>query len=173
MRAIFKRGRLADEACGPRGEGLRQFSPCHCDKVKREAPVLDSTVAGMKTQHALILILAAAAGISEAAAAELVPLEWTLDGRFVHEATIPGTKFLEVCGKLPAGARIVWDFDANSALDFNIHFHEGKKVQFPAKHDKVEKAHGTLDAKVEQDYCWMWTNKAARATALKLTLKRS
>ena len=40
-------------------------------------------------------------------------------------------------------------------MDFNVHYHEGKDVRFPAKRAQVSKADGTLDVSVDQDYCWM------------------
>ena len=39
-------------------------------------------------------------------------------------------KFVEICGKLPSGARVGWSFEAQEALDFNIHYHVGDKVEF-------------------------------------------
>jgi hypothetical protein len=78
-----------------------------------------------------------------------------------------------LCGKLAVGAKVQRQFDAPAPLNFNIHFHEGKQVRFPAKQDQVAKADGTLRAEVDQDYCWMWTNKSASSASLKLTLKRN
>jgi len=85
---------------------------------------------------------------------------------------VPAAKFVEVCGKLPAGARVASVIDATGPLNFNIHFHEGKKVIFPAKQDGVAKSDGALDVKVDQDYCWMWSSKALQAATLKLQLER-
>jgi len=44
-------------------------------------------------------------------------------------------------------------------MNFNIHYHEGKKVDFPAKVDGALAAEGKLSASVDQHYCWMWANK--------------
>ncbi|WP_374564693.1 hypothetical protein [Ideonella sp.] len=127
----------------------------------------------MKTHTALTLLLTLASGVAGAAEADLVSIVWGADGRFAHEAMVPPSKFVEICGQLPAGTNVDWAFDAAGPLNFNIHFHEGKQVRYPAKQDQVAKADGTLRAEIEQDYCWMWTNKAARAATLKLTLKRT
>lgn len=107
-----------------------------------------------------------------AAAADLVPLEWSADGAFSKEVTVPAGKFVEACGKLPAKTKVAWSFEAGGPTDFNIHFHEGKKVRFPAKKSAVSKASGTLNAKVEQDYCWMWTNKGSSDASLQFKLTR-
>ena len=118
-------------------------------------------------------MLVATAGTATATEPELVSIEWSPSGTFAHEAAIPPGKFVEVCGKLPARTQVAWQFDAGAPLNFNIHFHEGKKVRFPAKRDQVARSGGTLNAKVDQDYCWMWTNEAPTATTLKLNLKRA
>lgn len=127
----------------------------------------------MKTSIALSLLLTLASAVASAAEADLVSIAWSADGRFAHEATVPPAKFVEVCGQLPAGTNVDWAFDAAAPLNFNIHFHEGKQVRYPAKQDQVAKADGTLRAQVDQDYCWMWTNKTPRPATLKLTLKRT
>lgn len=125
----------------------------------------------MKIAHLLSGLLALAAS-SELFAAELVPIEWDAGGRFAKALAVPAGKLAEVCGKVPAGAKVQWQFDAGTALNFNIHFHDGPKVYYPVKQDGAAQASGTLDAQVEQDYCWMWTNKSATATTLKLELVR-
>lgn len=126
----------------------------------------------MKTQFVLAALLLSCA-FSQAAEPELVPIQWTADGSFVHETKVPPAKFVEACGKLAAGSKVAWRFDAAAPLDFNIHFHQGKKVRFPAKKNRVAKADGTLAIKQDQDYCWMWTNKGSGDAALRLELRRS
>jgi hypothetical protein len=125
----------------------------------------------MHTRHALAFSLAAAAAFNASAAA-LVPLEWSADGRFGGEWTVPAGKFIEACGKLPAKAEVQWRFEAGAPMEFNIHFHEGKAVRFPARQSGVTKADGTLQAKTEQDYCWMWTNQSSGDATLKAELVR-
>jgi hypothetical protein len=126
----------------------------------------------MKASLALLLPLALATLSVNVAATELVPLEWSADSAFSKETTVPAGKFVEACGKLPAKAKVTWSFEAGGPTDFNIHYHEGKKVRFPAKKSAVAKASGTLDAKVEQDYCWMWTNKGNVDVSLQFQLRR-
>ena len=96
-----------------------------------------------------------------AAAANIVDIAWTADSRFVHKTQIAAGKFVEICGKVSAGEAVRWSFNADALLDFNIHYHVGKDVVFPAKRAQVSGGQDVLKASVAQDYCWMWTNKTA------------
>jgi len=125
---------------------------------------------GMKTL--MLTVAVAALGFCGSATAQMVPIEWDASGQFSKEVAIAPGKFVEACEKLPKGAKVAWSFEAPSHLDFNIHFHEGKQVRFPAKKNQVAKDAGTLNTKVEQDYCWMWTNKGAAETTLNLKLTK-
>lgn len=103
----------------------------------------------------------------------LLPLDFDADGRYVKEVTVLPTKFIELCGKLQAGKRVVWRFDATGPLNFNVHYHEGKsKVTYPAKVDGAMKAQAALDVAVERDYCWMWTNQSAEPVVVTVELLR-
>src|SRR6185436_1820393 len=106
------------------------------------------------------------------ARAQLVPVSWDASGRFAHKTSLAPGKFIEVCEKLPQGSKVTWSFRSTAPLDFNIHYHEGKDVKFPAKRDASAGADGRLDASSEQDYCWMWTNRQKKATTLDLSLRR-
>jgi hypothetical protein len=120
---------------------------------------------------ALLGTLAALAA-SPSVRAEMIPIEWGADGRFSKQATIPPGKFVEACEKLPKGAKVDWRFEAAAPLNFNIHYHVGKDVQFPEKRDGIERAEGTLAVGLKQDYCWMWTNKGSADATLQFTLSR-
>jgi hypothetical protein len=119
----------------------------------------------------LLPLLVALACIAPARA-ELVPVAWDANGRFAHDATVAPGKFVEVCEKLAQGTRIAWAYDAAAPLDFNIHYHEGKQVRFPAKQDASAAGRGLLEAAVGQDYCWMWTNRQPGAARLSMKLER-
>jgi len=107
-----------------------------------------------------------------AAGAEVVTIHWSGEGRFMHKSTIAPGKFVELCGKLPAGLKVRWDFDAGLPLDFNVHYHVGKEVVFPFKLGAVSNAKDVLDTRIEQDYCWMWSNKSAAPASLSVKLQR-
>ena len=109
---------------------------------------------------------------SSLAQAELLDIAWNASGHYEKTATVQPGKFLELCGSLSKGQTIGWSFDADQALDFNVHFHEGKDVVFPEKQIAVTKASGMLNVALKQDYCWMWSNKSATPATLTARLKR-
>ncbi|TXC66199.1 hypothetical protein FSC37_10570 [Piscinibacter aquaticus] len=83
----------------------------------------------------------------------------------------PG-KFAEACGKLERGNAVARRFEAGGPLDFNIHYHEGKAVRYPASRKAVAAVRGELKVALDQDYCWMWTNKSQQPVDLRFTLTR-
>ena len=107
-------------------------------------------------------------GISRAA---IVDLDW-VDRLFTKEASIAPQKFLEVCGALKKGETVAWQFKGSAATDFNIHYHVGKKVSYPQKRKGVAGASGKLAVPIDQDYCWMWTNKGTVPVTMSVTLKQ-
>ncbi|MFZ6819767.1 hypothetical protein [Undibacterium sp. Ji22W] len=109
---------------------------------------------------------------SQQAAAGLVDLKWNEQGQFQHSAEIKAGGFLEVCGKLPAGLKIDWQYKSQQALDFNIHYHEGKKLSVPVKHQAKQAVAEQFEVKVAQDYCWMWSNKTKEAATVDLSLQQ-
>lgn len=118
------------------------------------------------------LPLATALAVASPAQAEVVTIDWDPAGRFQHRQEVAPGKFAEICGKLTRDQSIRWSFRADAPLDFNIHYHEGKKVEYPARQDGVRELQGTLPVGLDQDYCWMWTNKAAVPVALQVLLAR-
>ena len=128
-----------------------------------------------RTSHRSIacsIALTAVASASNLAQAELLDIAWNASGLYEKTSTVQPGKFLELCGGLTKGQAIDWSFDADRALDFNVHFHEGKDVVFPSKQDAVKQASGTLNVAVKQDYCWMWGNKKETPASLTVRLKR-
>ena len=117
-------------------------------------------------------MLGAALAATAGAQAALVELAFDSAGRFAHAAPVDPGKFVEVCGKLAKGQAVGWRYDADGPLDFNVHYHQGKKVVMPEKRDATATAQGTLRVALDQDYCWMWTNKSGRDGNIKLTLER-
>jgi hypothetical protein len=121
---------------------------------------------------AIIVALGGLTALSATAANHIADIAWDARGGFAHTATVQPGKFIEVCGKLEAGGRVRWDFDATGPVDFNIHYHVGKEAVFPAKLAQVAKAGDELRVAATQEYCWMWTNKGRRATDLEIRLRR-
>ncbi len=118
---------------------------------------------------AMVMALVAMSGTARG---EIIEVAWDAAGRFERVSAVAPGKFTEVCDKLPAGAKVRWDFEASAPLDFNVHYHVGKEVVFPSKLSAVSTATGTLDAKIEQDYCWLWSNKSTAAATIKVRLQR-
>jgi hypothetical protein len=119
-----------------------------------------------------LTVAAAVLALCDSAAAQMVPVEWDAAGQFSKELAVPPGKFVEACEKLHKGIKVTWSFEAAAPLDFNVHYHEGKQVRFPAKKNQVAKDEGTLTTQLEQDYCWMWTNKGAADATLRLRLSK-
>lgn len=122
--------------------------------------------------HKLLLIATVLLAGVHSARAEIVDIRWAGDGRFTYQDQIATGQFVEVCGKLPAGLKVRWDFSASAPLEFNLHYHAGKKVVYPFKLSGAAAAKNTLRTKIEQDYCWMWTNKSPAPATLSVTLRR-
>jgi len=110
--------------------------------------------------------------VSNQAAASLVELKWDEQGRFQHKTEIKAGGMLEVCGKLAAGLKIDWQYKSPLALDFNIHFHEGKKVTLPVKYQARKEAAEQFEVKLAQDYCWMWSNKTKQVAIVEINLSQ-
>jgi hypothetical protein len=117
-------------------------------------------------------LVVAAFALHGPARAEVVEIDWGPQQRFEYRAPIAPGRFAELCGKLPVGASVAWQFEAAEPLDFNIHYHEGKAVHYPEKRNAAARGEGRLHAKIAQDYCWMWSNKSPRPAALKVRLAR-
>lgn len=121
---------------------------------------------------ARLFVAAALCALACGARADLIDIQWTEDGGFAQSRTIAPGKFVEVCGPLTPGQGIQWSFEADRAVDFNIHYHVGKDVRYPAKQDRVTALQGRLVADAPQDHCWMWVNKSAAAVRLALRLSK-
>ena len=91
--------------------------------------------------------------VSFAATAEVINLSWDAQQQFSRKLEVTPTQFVELCGKLAAATTVTWQFDASEALNFNVHYHEGKDVRFPAKQDGVATLQGELKVEHDQDYC--------------------
>jgi len=117
------------------------------------------------------LACAVATGVP-AANAEVLDIQWNSAGETERSLTVPSGKFAELCGPLSKGQSIAWTFKADQPLNFNIHYHVGKDVVFPEKHDDLAESRGNLNVPVEQQYCWMWSNKQSASARLQVTLKR-
>ena len=126
----------------------------------------------MRHPAARVALLLALAAMAPSTQADIVDIAWDANGRFERNVSVAPGKFAELCGKLPAGLKVGWTFEASAPLDFNVHYHVGKEMVFPSKLSAVATAKDTLATKIEQDYCWMWSNKTAAAVTIKVRLQR-
>lgn len=122
--------------------------------------------------HRVSLALILAVLCSTAARADIIDIAWNEQGRFERRVSVAPGKFAEVCGKLARADSVAWRFDASGPLNFNIHYHEGKDVRYPERRDALAGASGRLQVALDQDYCWMWTNKSGQAVDLNVLLTR-
>ena len=97
-----------------------------------------------------------------------VEVEWGPAGDYAAELRIPSRKFKELCVALKKGERVAWSFSSSAATSFNIHYHVGKEVSYPAKVEGIRSADGLLAVPADQHYCWMWK---ADADAVELTAR--
>ena len=123
----------------------------------------------MKRLSALLLAIGCG---TAGAAAQVVDIAWTAEGRFAHATTLAPKELLEICGKLPKGSRVAWSFEANAPAEFNIHVHQGKDVIYPTRLDRVERAEGVQTFDAEPAHCWMWTNKSGKAMQIRAELRQ-
>ncbi|MDQ6620671.1 MAG: hypothetical protein M3Z31_13420 [Pseudomonadota bacterium] len=123
------------------------------------------------TSGGLLAVLLA--GVCASAQAQLISLAWGADNRFQSELQVAPGKFVELCDKLVLGSRVEWSFDAASPMDFNIHYHEGSSVRFPAREDGVMRSQGVLEPTSTQEFCWMWSNKTSDPVTLTVGLRRA
>lgn len=121
----------------------------------------------MKALLPLLLTL-----LATSAQAELVEIQWDAQGRMERRFDIAPAKFAELCGTLSKGQTVRWRFEGNAPTNFNVHYHVGKKVEYPTQQDGVAKLAGELKAEQDQDYCWMWSNKGSQPVGLSVQLQR-
>ena len=107
-----------------------------------------------------------------AASAEIVDIKWS-NGTFSHKASIAPKNFLEVCGKQKMDDSVAWQFKGSAETDFNIHYHVGKDVSYPENRKGVASAEGALVAPLDQDYCWMWSNRSMQPIDIGVDLKQA
>jgi hypothetical protein len=73
----------------------------------------------------------------------------------------------EECFRLETGASIGYAFEATGPVDFNIHFHRGRDVEYPARADQVRQADERFVAASAEEYCLMWTNRSAQPVTIR------
>jgi hypothetical protein len=131
-------------------------------------PTVDSVKPNLAAQ---MLLLSALVFSFTTCKAEVISFKLEANPSFKTQANIQPGKFSEVCGKLKKGNLIRWQFDSSAPLEFNIHYHEGKNVVFPYKMSAIKSGEEELLISLDQDYCWMWTNKSKEEVKLEMSLR--
>lgn len=139
---------------------------------KRRANIMNSPYSARSTRrsraaYALAVVMAVTAP-SAFGNEHLVEVEWGAAGNYVAEIRIPSRKFRELCVALKKGERVAWSFSSSTVTTFNIHYHVGKEVSYPAKVEGIRSGDGVLAVPADQHYCWMWK---ADASSVDLTAK--
>jgi hypothetical protein len=79
------------------------------------------------------------------------------------DSVIQPQQDVEVCTKMARGETRRYHWKSDAPVDFNIHYHRGKEVFYPVKRSAMRADGGSFTAKEADEYCWMWTAKAAKA----------
>ena len=146
----------------------KHFAACKVDDAFRStrATIRNSL---FNVAAALTALLAlAGAGVR----AEVIDIRWAAGGRFERVLTVAPGRVAEVCGSLASGARVAWQFEADAALEFNIHYHVAKDVIYPIAPASKVKAQDVLRVTQQQDYCWMWRNATDASVTLRLLMHK-
>lgn len=104
--------------------------------------------------------------------AEVNTIAWQEGGRFERTLVVAPGKLVEFCGALRRGQAVTWSFEADGAMNFNIHYHVGEDVRYPSRMDQVRQSNGVLAVESAQDYCWMWVNKSGQPSKLAVALNK-
>lgn len=123
----------------------------------------------MKPHAAIAAALLVAASVAHAGLVEIV---WDTQQRYEQRLSLDPGGFLELCGHLTPGTKVRWRFEADAPTSFNVHYHEGKAVHFPAREEGSLRSAGTLDVTSDQDYCWMWTNTVLAPASVTVHLSK-
>lgn len=104
--------------------------------------------------------------------AGVLDIHFDQEQRYTMKETLAVGKSLELCGLLAQKKQINWRFESDQKLDFNIHYHVGEAVHFPAKLKQSKTSTGQLNVEQEQTYCWMWTNRSKKSASVFANLEQ-
>ena len=73
-----------------------------------------TTIRFMRQPAASVVLVLALGAMAPSTLADIVDIAWGADGRFERSVSVAPGKFAEVCGKLPAGLKVGWNFEASA-----------------------------------------------------------
>lgn len=120
-----------------------------------------------------VIVTIVCAGLTASAVAELIEVKLAPGTIVEKRLTVAPGKFAELCSALQRGQAVSWQFRSETATDFNIHYHVDKRVEYPEQRKNVKDANGRLVIEIDQDYCWMWTNRSAASIVVDVALKET
>ena len=122
---------------------------------------------------ALACVAIACATTAGSVFAEVIEVKLPSGQAVEKRLAVPAGKFAELCSALMRGQTVAWEFQADGATDFNIHYHVDKQVEYPERRERISDATGRLAVGVDQTYCWMWTNRSTTPVVLQVRLNQS
>ena len=124
------------------------------------------------TTGTVTLIAIAWAAIAGSVFAEVIEVKLPAGQALEKRLMVPAGKFTELCSTLKRGQTVSWEFQADGAADFNIHYHVDQQVEYPERRERISEASGRLAVNVDQTYCWMWTNRSTTPVVLQVRLNQ-
>ncbi|MEQ1805886.1 MAG: hypothetical protein ABL900_10975 [Burkholderiaceae bacterium] len=86
-----------------------------------------------------------------------------------HLIAAPGD-FIELCTAIKSGRAVDWEFDAQTPVTFNTHFHGEGRVKYPESMSAMSSAKGRLVPGGDHEYCWMWSNPTTAPVTIRVQL---
>lgn len=120
-----------------------------------------------------VIIAIVCAVFASSASAELIEIKLAPGEAVEKRLTVAPGKFAELCSALQRGQAVAWQFRADAAMDFNIHYHVDKRVEYPEQRKNIKDASGRLVIEVDQGYCWMWTNRSLTPVVVDVMLRET
>ena len=74
----------------------------------------------------------------------------------------------EICPEMDEGQTLDFEFESNHDVEFNLHYHEGEKVNYPIKPQQLSSLDKAFKAPIKQTYCLMWKGLSEEASKIKV-----
>ena len=85
---------------------------------------------------------------------------------------IPPATSTRWCGALRKGEAISWEFNSAEPLELTVQPQDGRHPANVVKLDGITEGKGLLEVDADQNYCWIWTNRALSPVALQARLHK-
>ena len=84
---------------------------------------------------------------------------------------LAAASFHEECFDLSPDQVLAYSFKSTAAVEFNIHYHEGKSVLSPVSEKDISLLQGTFRPDQTRHYCVMWSNPRSEPVPLDYRLQ--